>query len=66
MLIHVNGETKEVPAGLSLEELLEHLALPRERIAIELNQEVVRKSEWSVIKVEDDSRLEIVHFVGGG
>ena len=66
MFIHVNGETKEVPSGLNLKQLLEHLSLPQQRIAIELNREVVRRIDWATTKVDDDARLEIVHFVGGG
>jgi sulfur carrier protein len=66
MRIQINGETKEVPENLSLQSLIEHLSLPNQRVAIELDQEVVRKSQWPTTTVEEDSRIEIVHFVGGG
>ena len=66
MKIHVNGETKEIPAELSLNELLKHLALPDKLIAVELNKEVVRKKDWENIKVKDADKIEIIHFVGGG
>jgi len=66
MRIEVNGETKEVPSGLVLDSLLDHLSLPRQRIAVELNREVVRKADWPATLIKDDDRIELVHFVGGG
>jgi len=66
MKIYINGETKEIPAETNLTELLKHLALPQERIAIELNKKVVRKKDWENIKVGDADKIEVIHFVGGG
>ncbi|HEX8289990.1 MAG TPA: sulfur carrier protein ThiS [Pyrinomonadaceae bacterium] len=66
MKIYINGETKEIPAELSLAELLKHLALPEERIAVELNKEVVRKKDWENVKVAAADKIEVIHFVGGG
>ncbi len=66
MQIIVNGETKNIENELNLRELLEKLDLPDERIAIELNKEVVRKKDWETIKISDRDKIEIIHFVGGG
>lgn len=66
MNIIVNGEKKEIAGNLNLTGLLEHLSLPDERIAVELNKEVVRKKDWDTIKVNDADQIEIIHFVGGG
>ncbi len=66
MKVFVNGETKEIASELSLSELLKHFSLPDERIAIELNKEVVRKKDWETIKINDADKIEIIHFVGGG
>ncbi|HYJ90164.1 MAG TPA: sulfur carrier protein ThiS [Pyrinomonadaceae bacterium] len=66
MRVQINGETRDVPLGLNLEALLEHLSLPQQRVAVELNREVIRKSEWVNQTVNEDDRIEIVHFVGGG
>ena len=66
MTIVVNGETKEIQKKVNLSELLELLALPSERIAIELNREVVRKKDWAQIEIKDADKIEVVHFVGGG
>ena len=66
MRVYVNGEVKELSGPISLAELITQLDLPAARIAVELNRNVVRRSEWSVTILHDDDRLEIVHFVGGG
>lgn len=66
MRIQVNGEARAVPDSLTLLELVTHLQLSLERLAIELNQEVARRAEWSNIILQEDDRVEIVHFVGGG
>lgn len=66
MKIIVNGETKEIAENLNLTGLLENLSLPDQRIAIELNKEVVRKKDWETIKINDADKIEIIHFVGGG
>ncbi len=66
MKVIINGETKEIVNRVSLSELLRHFSLPDERIAIELNKEVVRKKDWENIKINDTDKIEIIHFVGGG
>ncbi len=66
MKIFINGETKEITKQFNLLELLKELSLPSERIAIELNKEVVRKKDWESIAIKDADKIEIVHFVGGG
>ena len=66
MHIQVNGESREVPQEVSLGELLISLALPGDRVAIELNHKVVRRIEWSTVTLQEGDRVEIVHFVGGG
>ncbi len=66
MKIIINGEKKEVAENLNLSALLKHLSLPGERIAIELNKEVVRKKDWAMTNINDADKIEIIHFVGGG
>ena len=66
MKVFINGETKEISKQFSLLELLKEFSLPQERIAIELNKEVVRKKDWESILINDADKIEIVHFVGGG
>jgi thiamine biosynthesis protein ThiS len=66
MKIFINGETKEITDELNLRELLKHFSMPQERIAVELNKEVVRKKDWENVKIADGDKLEVIHFVGGG
>lgn len=66
MKIFINGEGKEIPGEVRLSELLSLFGLPTQRIAIELNREVVRRQEWENISVKDADRIEVIHFVGGG
>lgn len=66
MRVFINGESKELSGTPSLAELINQLDLPLARIAIELNRAVVRRSDWSSTMLQDDDRIEIVHFVGGG
>ena len=64
--VYVNCESRELSAPISLAELITQLDLPAARIAVELNRAVVRRSEWSTTMLQDEDRIEIVHFVGGG
>jgi thiazole synthase len=64
--VYVNGEAKELSGPLSLSELITQLDLPAARIAVEVNRNVVRRNDWSSTMLQEDDRLEIVHFVGGG
>jgi len=66
MEIEVNGEVRRVPKGASLAEILAFLGLPADRVAVELDRKIVRKTEWESCRVEPGAELEVVHFVGGG
>jgi len=66
MQIKVNGETKEVDEGATLQTLVERLSLAPDRLAVELNYEVVRRAEWPGVTLSEGDRVEIIHFVGGG
>ena len=66
MHIFVNGERREISGSPSLAELVTELDLPAARIAVERNREVVRRKDWSGTMLQEDDRIEIVHFVGGG
>ena len=64
--IQVNGETREFPVGLTVEGLILALDLQPARVAIELNRNVVRRTQWAATTLHEGDRVEIVHFVGGG
>ena len=66
MRVYVNGESRELSDPISLAELITQLDLPAARIAVELNRAVVRRNDWSTTMLQDDDRIEVVHFVGGG
>lgn len=52
--------------GLALPELISHLKLRADQIAVELNHEVLKRSSWEGTILRPNDRVEIVHFVGGG
>ncbi len=62
----INGESREVPPGLSVNEMLAQLGIPAGRVAIEYNQDILPRSRWDQTRVQSGDRFEIVHFVGGG
>lgn len=64
--VHLNGEDREIPAGLTVRELLEHLELNPELVVVERNREILERDRYGETPVEEDDRLELVHFVGGG
>jgi sulfur carrier protein len=64
--VKINGEFKQVPPDLNLAELLKHLEMPNDRLAVELNGQVVRKMNWETTTISGADKIEIVHFVGGG
>ena len=64
--VEVNGESKELEEGATLQTLVQSLGLAPERVAVEHNREVVRRPDWPTLKLSEGDRVEIVHFVGGG
>jgi thiamine biosynthesis protein ThiS len=66
MNVTINGETREIPDGLSITGMLEHLGMPRDRVAIERNLNILPRANWNETRVESNDRFEIVQFVGGG
>ena len=68
MNLMINGESREFPEpSLALSVLLvEKLGMKVDRVAVELNRQIVRRGEWEATLVKDGDRLEIVQFVGGG
>jgi len=69
LTIQLNGHTRTLPELTSptdLASVIATLGLKADRIAVELNSDIVSRSSWSQTKVAEGDRLEIVHFVGGG
>ena len=65
MRLFINGEEKNFADSLSLAQLIEQLGMKGDRVAVELNREIISRSQWADTALKDDDRLEIVHFVGG-
>lgn len=66
MIITINGKEREVPDNLTVSGLVSFLNINSERVAIELNREIAKKSNWDNIYLKNGDILEIVSFVGGG
>ena len=64
--ILLNGETRELRAGTTVEELVRDLGMVPDRVAIEYNLRILKKRHWGTTALSHGDRLEIVHFVGGG
>jgi thiamine biosynthesis protein ThiS len=64
--LRINGEHRRVPAGTTLAELINSIGQDPHRVAVERNLEIVPRSSFATLCVEDGDDFEIVHFVGGG
>ena len=62
----VNGEIRQLDHDLTVDQLLETMALANKRIALERNGEIVPRSRFCEVRIADGDRLEIVVAVGGG
>lgn len=69
MKLYINGEGRQFETSgdpYTLAVLLELLGMKSDRVAVELNREIVPRDRWAETRLDEDDRLEIVHFVGGG
>jgi len=64
--IVVNGKLLTVNLKFSLKNLIEKFKTPINKVAIELNEEIVDKKKLNKIFLKNKDRIEIVHFIGGG
>lgn len=64
--VTVNGQERDVQAGATVAALLAELGLEGGRVAVELDGEIVPRSDYPSTVLSEGSRLEIVRFVGGG
>jgi thiamine biosynthesis protein ThiS len=66
MKLTINGEDREFPSTLTVAALLAELGMKADRVAVELNRDLVSRERWEQTQLSDNDKLEIVHFVGGG
>ena len=66
MILRVNGDALELPAPCNLDNLIEHMGLSGRRLAVEMNGEIVPRSEYATCLLAENDQLEIVQAIGGG
>ena len=66
MLILLNGTKKDIPEGTTMEELIGLFQLKAKAVVCELNQQVLDRNRFGSIQLQQNDRVEILHFVGGG
>ena len=66
MNLIINGEKRSFEAPLTLIVLLQLLSMKTDRVAVELNSEILPRDQWAAHHLAEGDRLEIVQFVGGG
>ena len=66
MQVRLNGEMREIPEGLTVAGLLDHLGVKAQRVAVELNEVVVTKDRYGEQRIGPGDSVEIVAFIGGG
>ncbi|WP_043274661.1 sulfur carrier protein ThiS [Pseudomonas sp. PH1b] len=66
MRIQLNGESLELPDGSTVAALLSHLELTGRRIAVELNLDIVPRSQHAETILNEGDQVEVVHAIGGG
>ncbi|MGA7751381.1 MAG: sulfur carrier protein ThiS [Candidatus Sulfotelmatobacter sp.] len=69
MKLQINGDPRDfndASAPFTMAALIESLGMKSDRVAIELNRDIVPRDRWTETTLKDGDQLEIVHFVGGG
>tara|TARA_B110000438_G_C15798092_1_gene643768 strand:+ start:8 stop:226 length:219 start_codon:yes stop_codon:yes gene_type:complete len=64
--IQLNGDSYEVIKGSNLIELLNKLKIQKNKVAIEVNGQIVEKNKYNNLILNNNDKVEIVHFIGGG
>ena len=64
--IKINGKIKSITQDSKLSIVLKNLKIPLNKVAIELNKEIIDKKKINKIKLIKNDKIEIVHFIGGG
>ena len=64
--IQLNGDPYEINSGANLNDLLNKLKIQKNKVAIEVNGEIVQKDKYPSMILNKNDKVEIVHFIGGG
>jgi len=66
MILHINGEARELAAATTVHEMVAELSLPAQMLLIEHNGVALRRSEWGAAAIADGDRIEILRVAAGG
>jgi sulfur carrier protein len=66
MRVTVNGDARELRDGFTVDELVQSLGLGQRRVAVEINLDVVPRTDYALRALHDGDVVEVVQFVGGG
>lgn len=64
--ITVNGEAKQIPKHTTIDTLRQSLGLKVEIMAVAVNMEIVKKDDWGSFELNQNDKVELLQFVGGG
>ena len=64
--IQLNGDNYEINKGINLNELLNRLKIQKNKVAVEVNGEIIEKNKYLKLILNKNDKVEIVHFIGGG
>ena len=64
--IKINGKIKSINQDSNLSVVLKNLKISLNKVAIELNEEIIDKNKLQKVKLKKNDKIEIVHFIGGG
>jgi len=64
--IQLNGDPYEINNGTNLNDLLNSLKIQKNKVAIEVNGEIIEKNKYANLILNKDDKVEVVHFIGGG
>tara|TARA_B100000686_G_scaffold298966_1_gene332397 strand:- start:350 stop:568 length:219 start_codon:yes stop_codon:yes gene_type:complete len=64
--IQLNGKLYEINNGTNLNQLLNNLKIQKNKVAIEVNGQIIDKNKYPNLILNKDDKVEIVHFIGGG
>ncbi|KXS46704.1 MAG: sulfur carrier protein [Marinobacter sp. T13-3] len=66
MQIQLNGDAVELPDAMTVADLIAHLELTGKRLAVEVNEDIVPRSQHPELTLSEGDRVEVVHAIGGG
>ena len=64
--IQLNGSSYEINKGTNLDDLLNKLKIQKNKVAIEVNGQIIEKNKYQILILDKNDKVEIVHFIGGG